>query len=60
MNLVAGSLVYHSDEAIALHLMTILMNEYQLKDVYSNNLQGVIKHNAALAKVIKDKLPSLH
>ncbi len=41
MNYITAILLLHSDEVIAFELLEHLLNDYQLKEVYINDLEGL-------------------
>ena len=59
MNLVAGSLLFHSDGTLAYILMDAFLKEYGLREVYSNNLAGMHRKLEIIYCLIKEKLPEL-
>lgn len=59
MNYIAAILLIHSDEVIAFQLLEHLLNDYQLSDVYINDLEGLHKHCRIIDALILEKLPKL-
>lgn len=59
MNFITAILLLHSDEVIAFELLEHLLNDYQLKDVYLNDLEGLHKHCKIIDALIFEKLPEL-
>ena len=44
MNFIAATLLFHSDEYIAFGLFESLLIEFELQEVYMNDLKGLYKH----------------
>lgn len=59
MNFVVAAILYHSSPAIALGIMSYLMEELQLCDIYSENLVGVKQHSDVMKGLVKTHLPNL-
>ena len=59
MNFIAAILLLHSDAVIAFGLFEILLDEYDLKEVYSGELTGFYKHCKILGALIGESLPEL-
>ena len=59
MNFVVASLLYHSTPSVTLGLMSYLLENFQLWDVYAENLVGVHYHNNKLTELTLMHLPKL-
>lgn len=60
MNLVAGALLMHCEENVAFWLFVTLIEDYEMRDVFSDSLGGIQHHCRVLEKLIKHYLPKLH
>lgn len=59
MNFVVAAFLYHCSPAVTLGLMSYLLEDLQLCDVYAENLVGVHYHNQRLIKLLEKHLPNL-
>lgn len=59
MNFVVAAFLYHWSPAVTLGLMSYLLENLQLWDVYAENLVGVHYHNQRLTKLLEKHLPNL-
>ena len=59
MNFMVASILYHASPAVTLGLMSHLLEDYQLCDIYSENLVGVHHHNKQLVYLLERHLPEL-
>ena len=57
MNFLVAALLYHSSPAVTLGLMSHLLENLQLCDIYAENLVGVHYHNSRLWDLIAKHLP---
>src|SRR4051812_22218845 len=60
MNFITACLLYHSDPYIAFGLLEILLNDYNLRDVYMQDLKGLYTHCSIINALIAAKLPQLY
>ena len=60
MNFIAAVLLYHSDTIIAFGLLEILLNDYNLKEVYMPGLQGLYTHCSIINALIAAKLHRIY
>jgi hypothetical protein len=44
MNFIVGSLLYHCSEEIAFWIFVTLIENFELRDVFEQNLPGLYKH----------------
>jgi hypothetical protein len=59
MNFVVASFLYHSGPEVTLVLATSLIEDYEMCDVYKDNLDGLHYHNSVIDKMMsvrKEKL----
>ncbi|CDW83448.1 tbc domain containing protein [Stylonychia lemnae] len=59
MNFIVAALIYHSGEVAAFWLLIALMDRYKLKQVFKQNLPGLIVHENAINKLGKYYLTDL-
>lgn len=59
MNFVVAALLYHSTPPVTLGLMSYMLENFQLCDVYAENLVGVHYHNSKLTELTTKCLPKL-
>jgi Rab-GTPase-TBC domain len=52
MNFICGSLLYHCKEEAAFWLFIMLMEDYDLEEVYSKGLPGLYKHSIMIEKLL--------
>ena len=60
MNYICGALLWHTSEIKAFWLMVSLMNEYKLRENFSEGLPGLLMHCNTIEKYIKQIWPKLH
>lgn len=60
MNFLVVSLLYHCSPEITLFLITVLFEDYELCDVYREDMQGLHSRNAIIKDIIQKKLPDLY
>jgi hypothetical protein len=60
MNFIAASLLLHSDAIIAFGLLEIMLDDFELKEVYTDQLIGLYKHCKILDSLIGETLPDLY
>jgi hypothetical protein len=60
MNYVVAGILYHWSPAVALGIMSYLIETLQLWDVYAENLVGVHYHNRSLTNLVEKHLPDLY
>ena len=56
MNFIAASLLYHSDPIIAFGIFEIILTDYELRDVYLDDLSGFYKHCKILDLLMSETL----
>lgn len=59
MNFLGACLLLHSDEVITFYLLETLLSDYELKEVYMNNFEGLYKHCKIVDALLKEKIPNL-
>lgn len=59
MNFLVVSLLYHCSPEITLFLITVLFEDYELCDVYREDMHGLHSRNAKIKDIIELKLPNL-
>ena len=52
MNFICGSLLYHCKEEAAFWLFVMLMEDYDLEEVYSKGLPGLYKHSIMIENLL--------
>ena len=57
MNFIAGSILYHADEAHTFYIFTKLMEKFEMKEIFKQDLPGLIKHDQMVEKVGRKFLP---
>jgi len=60
MNFIAGSLLYHCSEEIAFWLFVMIMEDYELEEVYINKMPGLNKHFQIIDMIIMAYIPDLY
>ena len=60
MNFLVATLLYHSSPPVALTLITALLEQYELCNVFKDNLEGLHEHNEIVSKLIESQLGVLH
>lgn len=60
MNFIAGALLIHCDESATFWLMTVLFDQYQLREVYAEGLIGMYRHCYILDELLAKYLPKIH
>ena len=53
MNFIVGSLLLHCFEEVAFWLFVSLIEDYQMREIYENNLPGLYKHISILEHIMK-------
>lgn len=59
MNFLVVSILYHCSPEITLFLITVLIEDYELWDIYRENVQGLHLRNGIIKDQIQEKLPEL-
>lgn len=59
MNFIVGFFLYHCEEYVAFWLFVSLFDDYDLRDLFSENFSGLTKHSTYLKKLLKEKYPSI-
>lgn len=59
MNFVVAALLYHSTPTVTLGLISYMFENFQLWDIYAENLVGVHYHNSKLTELTIKYLPKL-
>lgn len=60
MNFLVAAFLFHWSPAVTLGLMSHLIENWQMCDIYSENLEGVHEHNKKLAELTAKHLPEFH
>jgi ecotropic viral integration site 5 protein len=60
MNFIVGALMYHTDESNTFWLMTVLLEEFQLREIYQEGLSGMYRHCFIFNKILEKYLPWVH
>lgn len=60
MNFVAGAILWHTGEPEAFWLLAHLMEDRDLRDNYSPQLPGLVKHCQIVQLLLMERLPKLH
>lgn len=60
MNFIVAGILYHASPQVTLGLMSHLLEDYQLWDIFSENLVGVHYHNGVLVKLFEKHIPRLY
>ena len=60
MNFLVVSLLYHWSPEITLFLITVLMEDYEMWDVYREDMQGLHIRNGIIKDKIQQNLPDLY
>ena len=59
MNLLAGALLIHAEENVAFWLFVTLIEDYEVRDVFSDSMRGVEKHWKNIRNLVGIYLPRL-
>jgi hypothetical protein len=59
MNLLVGALLMHAEESVAFWLFVTLIEDYEMRDVFQNSLQGVQNHCRVIKGLTEAYLPKL-
>lgn len=59
MNLLVGALLMHSEENVAFWLFVTLIEDYEMREVFSDTLGGVNQHCRVISILIEKYLPKL-
>jgi len=53
MNFIGGAMLIHCDEVITFWLLVTLFEKYEVREVFTNNLQGSLDHMRTLDTLVK-------
>ena len=56
MSFIAAALLYHAGEVATFWLLIALMDQYSLKDIFKQNLPGLVRHEKAIERLGKTYL----
>jgi len=59
MNFVVGALLFHCADFVAYWIFDVLLNQYDLKDLYNINFSGK-KHGLILNQLIEYNMPNFY
>lgn len=59
MNMLVGALLMHSEESVAFWLFVSLIEDYEMRDVFTDSLGGLQRHCGVINKLCKQYLPKL-
>ena len=59
MNFLVVSLLYHWSPEITLFLITVLMEDYELWDIYREDVLGLHSRNNVIREIVQKRLPDL-
>ena len=59
MSFIAAALFFHAGEVATFWLLVALMDQYSLKEIFKQNLPGLIKHERAIEKLGKTYLSNV-
>ena len=59
MNLVAGALLMHAEESVAFWLFVSLVEDYEVREIFTDSLGGVQHHCGVIQKLVERYLPKL-
>jgi hypothetical protein len=60
MNFIVGSLLYHCSEVMTFWLFVSLIEDCELRDIYSKGLPGLYKHSESINMMIMENMVDLH
>lgn len=60
MNFIAGLFCYHAEEYIAFWLMAMVIEIFEMRDIYKSNLPGLNKHMQIIDMLILTHFPELY
>ena len=59
MNLIVGALLMHSEESVAFWLFVTLIEDYDMRDVFTDSLGKVTHHCKVMQSLINHYLPKI-
>jgi Rab-GTPase-TBC domain len=57
MNFICGSLLYHCSEEAAFWMFVMIMEDYDLEEVYTKGLPGLYRHTSMIEKLLSAQKP---
>ena len=60
MNFICGSLLIHCSETMAFWLFVTLIEDCNLRDIFTPKLPGLYKHSQVIERLLSIHLPDLH
>jgi len=60
MNFIVAALLHHCSEEIAFWIFVTLIEDYELRDIYEQNLPGLYKHCYVITNLLESEFPELH
>lgn len=60
MNFIVGFFLYHCEEYVAFWLFVSLFDEYNFRDLFTNNFPGLKVHSKKVKYLVKKRIPELY
>lgn len=60
MNFIAAALIIHCEESVTFWLCTGLLEEYEIRDVYSSEFSGMYKHINVFSTLLEKHQPEIY